>query len=171
MARSSRLRGAKIFAYLTAAALLIAAGNDPCCPPWAPGRVHASAPETLPPDVLELPALSFGDLAGGDPGDAIPPALTSQDGHTVRLQGFIIPLDFDDQQRLREFILVKDQLACCFGAEPALNQWVHVTVAPDHTTSVQRDVPVWVWGRLEVGAVYEGGEVKSLYRLSATGGQ
>lgn len=60
-----------------------------------------------------------------------------------------------------------NQLLCCYGEEPQLNEWVLVSVDPpvDPVT----DVPVTFFGDFEASPDMEEEQVISLYRMNATG--
>lgn len=50
------------------------------------------------------------------------------DGETVRLPGFVVPLEYDDEQRVTEFFLVPYFGACIHVPAPPPNQIIHVTM-------------------------------------------
>ena len=99
------------------------------------------------------------------PRQKIPPDILALNGQTVSISGFSVPIDYKGD-KVSELILVRNQLLCCFGEEPKLNEWVMVSVDPPLEPGM--DVPVTFFGRLEVSPQIEGGEVISLYRLKAT---
>lgn len=69
--------------------------------------------------------------------------------------------------KVRTFLLVRNQLACCFGMPMGLTEWLDITVDGDGLEPVQ-DVLVAVSGTLDVGPkVTEDGMVLSLYRMKA----
>ena len=45
-----------------------------------------------------------------------------------------------------EFVLVRNQGACCFGVVPRMNEWIHVTMAPETTAPYAVDIPITVFG-------------------------
>ena len=62
----------------------------------------------------------------------------------------MLPLDgeFDN---VRTFVLLKDQMACCFGAIPLLNEWVYVEVPQKKKIRSYQDVPISLRGTFRVG--------------------
>ncbi len=126
--------------------------------------VPAAQPKTLKP--FFQPKTGAYDIAGG-PGsaDAPPPkpegrwmsdkARTEQpaevvpalDGKTVRIGGYVVPLDFDATS-IKEFLLVPFVGACIHVPPPPANQIVYVKAAKAFDIKGQFD-PVWVTGRMK----------------------
>jgi hypothetical protein len=79
----------------------------------------------------------------------MPDDLKKHDGAIVRVPGFIIPLE-DNEQMVSEFLLVPYPLACIHVPAPPPNQIVHVKM--DKGKKVQYDFyePVWAQGRLKI---------------------
>lgn len=71
------------------------------------------------------------------------------DKKTIRLPGYVLPLDFDGKQ-VKSFLLVPSVGACIHVPPPPPNQIVHVT--PDKPfVSEELFAPVWVTGEITVG--------------------
>ncbi len=70
----------------------------------------------------------------------------------VSIKGFIIPLDYDTQQRIKEFLLVPYIPSCMHVPPPPPNQMVHVKL---HEGKKMKDIfnPVEVVGHLKVSKV------------------
>ena len=74
----------------------------------------------------KVPSLTWDNLRGLDPQSGKMPAdLKKHDGAIVRVPGFIIPLE-DNDQAVSEFLLVPYPLACIHVPAPPPNQIVHV---------------------------------------------
>ena len=105
------------------------------------------------------------DESTGEPGDYIevdwrllreldlktgsmPPELAKVDGKFVKVPGFVVPLD-DDDQGLSEFLLVPSPQACIHVPAPPPNQMVMVHMrsgaAPKRSWGA-----VWIKGRLHI---------------------
>lgn len=85
----------------------------------------------------------------------------SLDGKTVRIPGYLLPLEFSGKE-VTEFLLVPWVGACIHTPPPPANQIVHVK--PDKPyASTGLFAPVWVTGRLSASAVK-----KSLYLVDGT---
>lgn len=95
----------------------------------------------------------------------IPLKFQALNGMKIATYGYMIPIDLDKNE-IREFILVNNLLACCFGVMPDMNQWLHVTLAKGKTEYVP-NVPVLVVGTMDVGERWENDMVISLYRMKA----
>ena len=94
----------------------------------------------------------------------IPDRVKALSGKKVEVQGFMLPIDVKDGKVLR-FMLLKDQMACCFGAIPRLNEWIYVKVPERLRTDSQRDVPITLLGTMSVGAKFEHGMLAGIYYL------
>lgn len=80
---------------------------------------------------------------------ATAPVVEDLDGLTVRLPGFVVPLELD-AQRMSEFLLVPYYGACIHVPPPPANQTIHV-VAPEGGEYVGGLFDtVWVTGTLRV---------------------
>jgi uncharacterized protein len=79
----------------------------------------------------------------------ITPNLKKMDGTTVKIPGFMVPLE-DDEDRVVEFLLVPYVGACIHTPPPPPNQIVHVTMGDGKKTKVSFWDPVWIIGKLEI---------------------
>ena len=96
--------------------------------------------------------------------EQISPQIQAMNGKKVEIQGFMLPLDMLEGN-LRTFMLLKDQMACCFGNMPRLNEWVYVRVPEKQKVSVHQDVLVTLLGTLRVGTKFEGVVLTGIYHL------
>ena len=94
---------------------------------------------------------------------AIPASIRALDGTEVAIRGFMLPLKIDGGL-VREFLLMRDQSMCCFGVVPNLNDWVSVKMPAPGVKAIM-DQPVIIFGRLEVGEIYDHGMLSSIYRM------
>jgi hypothetical protein len=75
---------------------------------------------------------------------------TALDGHTVRMPGYLLPLEYSGKQ-ITEFLLVPWVGACVHTPPPPPNQIVHVKAdKPVEYSGLFR--PVWVTGRISASA-------------------
>jgi hypothetical protein len=77
------------------------------------------------------------------------PVVQALDGQSVKLPGYIVPLDVTDEGRVTEFLLVPYFGACIHVPPPPSNQIVHVT----SELGVLLDAlyqPFWIEGPLKV---------------------
>jgi hypothetical protein len=150
------------------------------------------APATAPVVAESTPAVSTGDFApvsfkilsgfkyqepvpqeGDKPEDVekrrqddqIPAEVKSLDGKKAIVEGWMVPMEVNEDGSVKSFVLVKTQPQCCFGDMQAMNEWVDVTMAPGKNAEFNVDLPVKVYGSLEVGEKRQDGFVLSIYRM------
>jgi len=141
---------------------------------WGVASTEGPAPAQAPPGAT---LVSFWDLAGGvlpvdpakaRPGDylkAVPGAIRRLDGQRVMIQGFMIPTQAQDRA-VREFLLVRSQANCCFGAPLQVADLVAVRMAGTPAAPLM-DRVVNVVGRLHVQERWTGQYLGALYRMDA----
>lgn len=96
--------------------------------------------------------------------DVIPEVIRRLDGRKVIVRGFVLPLR-TRQGRVTEFLLLKDQGTCCFGAQAQINHFVRVNFRAGRT--FESGQPYAVTGRLGVGETYVQGYLTGIYQLEA----
>ncbi len=94
----------------------------------------------------------------------IPATIKAFDNKTVAIRGFLLPLKMDEGLAI-EFLLMRDQNLCCFGAVPKINEWIHVRT--EKGVKPVMDQPITVLGRLRVGEIRENGCLTGLFQLEA----
>ncbi len=74
------------------------------------------------------------DMEKGDPftKDLLPDAVASLDGTRIRIRGYILP-SFQ-QEGITQFVLVRDNMECCFGPGAALYDCIVVRMLPGRST-------------------------------------
>ncbi len=89
------------------------------------------------------------DMQKGDPftRDLLPDRVTALENGRVRIRGYILP-SFQ-QTGLTQFVLVRDNLECCFGPGAALHDCMVVRMLPGKTADFSIR-PVAVTGRFRV---------------------
>lgn len=133
-------------------------------------------PDDAPQSLLLHLDLTFDDLAsyryeypedGRTPKkDQIPAKIQKLNDKKIAIKGFMIPLR-NEGEDVVELVLVRNQNACCFGIVPAMNEWIHITMAPGKVAPYAIDIPITVFGKLEVGETYENGLLMSIYRMQS----
>ena len=81
----------------------------------------------------------------------------------VAVTGFMLPVRMEEGL-VKEFLLVKDPMMCCYGMMPRINEWVVVKMNGKGVAPLM-DVPITFEGTLSVGQIYEGGYLTGLYLL------
>ena len=93
----------------------------------------------------------------------IPDRIKALDQHKVAVTGFMLPVKMDGGL-VKEFLLVKDPMMCCYGVMPKLNEWVVVKMTGKGVKPLM-DIPITFEGRLRVGEMYENGYLTGVYLL------
>ena len=96
--------------------------------------------------------------------DTIPADVKSYDGRKVSVIGFVLPLRIR-KQMVTEFLLLRDQGTCCFGAQAKINHFVRVTLPGGFR--YEPPMPVMVSGTLRVGKTYTQGYLTGIYQMEA----
>lgn len=99
--------------------------------------------------------------------DQIPAEIKQLDGSKAIVEGWMVPMEVAEDGSVKSFVLVKTQPQCCFGDMQAMNEWVDVMMAPGKNAEFNVDLPMKVYGELEVGEKMEDGFVLSVYRMKA----
>lgn len=106
-------------------------------------------------------------LSGPRVTSQIPDAVRALEGKDVAIEGFMLPLKNRDG-RVTEFLLLKNQLMCCFGIPPNLNEWVHVSMSGKGIKPCM-DQPITIYGTLHVGEYQENRQMLGIYKLDGDG--
>jgi len=77
------------------------------------------------------------------------PKLKAMDGKTVRIAGFMVPLE-DSADSVTEFLLVPYPQACIHVPAPPPNQIVHVKMTPGKRANMVWWEPIWAQGKLRI---------------------
>ena len=94
----------------------------------------------------------------------IPPEVEALFGKQIFLKGFVYPTERTED--LSEFLLLKDSGQCCFGGQPALEDMIHVRMAPGKEVDYYSG-RVAVAGTFKVNSHYQGGSLEPIYVLDA----
>lgn len=84
--------------------------------------------------------------------------VPEMDGKAIRIPGFIVPFEFDDNQKVTQFFLVPFFGACIHVPPPPPNQVIHVT-SPEGIKAKELYNPFWISG--VVKTVYTANELAS----------
>jgi len=99
--------------------------------------------------------------------EQIPAAVKAWSGRKAVITGFMLPTKLDSSGKAVEFLLMANQMACCYGTVPNMNDWVIVR-APKGVPITQ-DVPISFRGQFRVSATFESGYLTGIYELDAEG--
>lgn len=109
--------------------------------------------------------IDFDFLGGFDyEGDeTIPDAVKELSGKTVKITGFMLPVDFESGV-VNSFMLMNFRVGCCFDVMPGVNEFVYVEMPDGKSTKYLTDIPLAVTGRLEV---VDGNIVGGIFSMTA----
>ena len=77
-----------------------------------------------------------------------PDRIKALDGERIALTGYMIAVTWNDD-RVKNFMLVRDLMACCFGGSPEPDEWVDVTMEGKGSPYIQF-VPVVTRGTFHI---------------------
>ena len=94
--------------------------------------------------------------------EQIPTEVKNWNGKKAVVTGFMVPVKME-KGLVTEFLLMRNTMACCYGAVPNMNEWVVVRMKKGVPPLM--DVPIEFFGELKVGAMFENGYMTGLYEL------
>lgn len=92
----------------------------------------------------------------------VPELILSQSGKAVEIAGYMLPLALKGD-KVEEFLLLPDTMACCYGSMPKPNEFVLVRMRKG--VNLFENVPLRVSGKLKVEETWENGYFSHLYFL------
>ncbi len=136
--------------------------------PVGPPSDEERKPHTKPKDgdvytvaIQDLGNFQFDQDKGGN----IPKDVQALTGSNVRLVGFMIPLDQAD--KIRQFVLVPDLFACCFGQPPQVQHSIIVSCPEGKAVSYFPE-QIQVEGQLKVEEKKDDGFIVSIFELACS---
>ena len=111
--------------------------------------------------IQELGNFEYDQEKGGN----IPKDVQALTGTTVRLNGFMIPLDQAD--KIKQFVLVPDLFSCCFGQPPQVQHSIIVTCPEGKAVSYFPE-QIQVEGKLKVEEKKDDGFIISIFEITCT---
>jgi hypothetical protein len=98
--------------------------------------------------------------------EQIPPIVKGWNGKKAIVTGFMLPTKLENGKAV-EFLLMANQMACCYGTVPNMNDWVIVRIP--RGVPIMQDVPISFRGTFKVSATFESGYMTGIYQLDAEG--
>jgi hypothetical protein len=96
--------------------------------------------------------------------EQVPAEVKDWNGKKSVITGFMLPTKLENG-KATEFLIMANQMACCFGTVPNMNEWVIVKM-PQGTPVIQ-DVPISFYGTFKVGALFDNGYLTGIYEMDA----
>jgi hypothetical protein len=119
------------------------------------------AGETTTMTIKELGNFEYDADKGGN----IPADVKALDGATIKLNGFMIPMD--QAQNISQFALVPSLFACCFGQPPQIQHTIIVNCPKGKAVSYFPD-EIDVEGKLKVEEKKEDGFIVSIFEMECS---
>jgi len=144
--------------------LAVGATSQPTVATSAEERKPHAAPkpgETRETNIKELGNFDYDADKGGN----IPADVKQLAGSTVRLRGYMIPMDQADN--ITKFALVPDLFACCFGQPPQIQHMVVANCPQGKAVGYSPDEIV-VEGKLNVEEKKDDGYIISIFEVSVS---
>jgi len=146
-----------------AAAAAAAAATRPAEAQTAEARKPHPAPKSG--EVLEMAIKDLGNFEyNQETGGNIPADVKGLNGSTIRLRGYMIPMD--QAENITQFALVPSLFSCCFGQPPQIQHTVVVNCPKGKAVTYFPD-EIQVEGKLAVQEKKDDGYVVSLFEVEA----
>jgi hypothetical protein len=127
-------------------------------------RAKHAAPDNSPREFSNIRLLGNFDY-DADKGGNIPADVLALSGSTIRVRGYMIPLD--QAAEITNFALVPSLFACCFGQPPSIQHTVIVKTPPNKAVAYYPDEIV-VEGTLTVEEKKDEGFIISVFDVTAS---
>jgi hypothetical protein len=145
------------------------AANGVTPPPAVPASLNQSRkPHVKPKDgeVLDLQIKDLGNFDyDADKGGNIPKDVQALTGSTIKLHGFMIPID--QAENITQFALVPSLFACCFGQPPQIQHTIVCKAPAGKAVSYYPD-ELTVEGKLKVEEKKDDGFIISIFELDVS---
>ena len=113
----------------------------------------ASFPFKVTPEVADANAGNNPDIASRQAREQAPDAVRAFSEKPAAITGFMMPVRVSDGMR-SDFLLLRNQSACCYGILPRVNEWVIVRMAGKGVKPVMA-IPITALGTFQVGEMRE----------------
>jgi len=124
-------------------------------------------PKNLPRTrvALLVPDESEAVVLPTEPGTSgpIPANVRALDAKRVCISGYMLPIRMENGL-VKDFLLLRNQMMCCYGRQPEPNEWVVVKMSGPGVPS-KMDTPLTLYGNLHVGEMFENHVFEGLYQL------
>jgi len=144
-------------------------------------KVKEPEPEDAPDEIDGYKVVGFGEISdfkfevpddpASDPKakailekNEIPETVRALDKKNIAIKGYMLPLRVEEGL-ITEFLVMRDQSACCFGAVPKINEWISVRMPKGKGVKPMMDVPIYFFGTLKVGEVLENDYLVGIYEM------
>jgi hypothetical protein len=123
-------------------------------------------PAVKPGDVLDIAIKDLGNFDyDAEKGSPIPDDVKALNGCTIRLHGFMIPMD--QAENITQFALVPSLFSCCYGQPPQIQHTLVVHCPKGKAVSYYPD-EIIVEGKLKVDEKKDDGYIISVFEIDAS---
>jgi len=136
--------------------------------PAAPADKAARTPHPAPKpgEVLEMGIKDLGNFEfDAENGSPIPDDVKALSGTTVRLRGYMIPMD--QAENISKFALVPSLFNCCYGQPPQIQHTIVVTCPKGKAVNYYPD-EIIVEGKLTVDTVKDDGFIVGIFSIETS---
>jgi hypothetical protein len=138
-------------------------------PPATPAPTNEQRKPHAPPKEGETRDFQIKDLGNfdydADKGGNIPADVKALSGSSVKLHGFMIPID--QAENITQFALVPSLFACCFGQPPQIQHTIVCKAPAGKAVSYYPD-ELTVEGKLKVAEKKDDGFIVSIFELDVS---
>jgi hypothetical protein len=141
--------------------------TTPAGPPAIPmGTDRKPHVTPKPGEVLDTTIKELGNFDyDAEHGSAIPADIKALDGSTLRLKGYMIPMD--QAENISKFALVPSLFSCCYGQPPQIQHTIVVNCPKGKAISYYPDEIV-VEGKLKVEEKKDDGFIVSIFEIDTS---
>jgi hypothetical protein len=142
------------------------AQQTPGVDPTMEAATRTPHPAPKPGETLTMTIKELGNFEyDADKGGNIPKDVQALTGVTIRLNGFMIPMD--QAESITQFALVPSLFACCFGQPPQIQHTIIVNCPKGKSVSYCPD-EISVEGKLTVDEKKEDGFIVSIFDVECS---
>jgi hypothetical protein len=95
--------------------------------------------------------------------DQVPASVKAFNEKQVAISGFMMPMSLE-KEMVTEFLLLRDQMGCCYGMTPGVSEWIDVRTSVKGVKPFM-DVLITVYGTLHIDATFEDGYLTGIYKM------
>ncbi len=95
----------------------------------------------------------------------IPENVLGLNGKSVEIAGYMMPLSITGD-KVREFLLLPNTMACCYGMMPGYNEFIFVKMPSG--AGMLENIPIRVYGRLSIEETWDDGFFSHLYYMKGS---
>jgi hypothetical protein len=155
-----------IYSASTVGASNTVAGSTNFSPGSTPQFIESEGEKYRVVSFAQLASFIFASTADADSiamTEQVPVPVRALNEKSVALTGFMLPVQTENNLTT-DFLLLRNQSACCYGVMPKINEWVIVRTTGKGVNAVM-DTPITVLGTFHVSAVSENGTLSGIYKL------